>query len=154
MTSNVEAIHKLWNFFTYPQMSNNGSSSSELNLWTRSFWNTYTKDRKNVLYWSAQAYIINKNIIRPFIDDVIDIASNNTMSYKIINSFNPKKCNRTKIYPCILSNCLFSDSYIYSGGGPTYVLNFPLFNGDIIGYDSTIHQEQVRKSPLIITSFF
>ena len=62
VTTNVEAIHKLWD--TYHGDPNN--------VWTPSYWNTMTKDKRTVLYWSAQAYLIHKQRIRPFIDDVVD----------------------------------------------------------------------------------
>ena len=97
-----------------------------------------TRDKRYPLYWSAQAYLINKKAVKPFIDDVIvstpAVSSTSTasLSFKIINSFFPKDCQRTRENPCILANCLFSDSYIYSGGGPTYVSHIPLFTGNSI----------------------
>jgi hypothetical protein len=145
LTSNVEALHKLWN--SYTEFDSEKTTESR-KIWTQSFWDSMTKDKKTVLFWSAQAYLINKRTIRPFIDDVVDSWANSTgahLSFKIINSFDPKRCLRSRLDPCIVSNCLFSDSYIYAGGGPTYVLNFPLFNGDTLGYQSTIHQEQVGR---------
>jgi hypothetical protein len=45
--------------------------------------------------------------------------------------------------PCIRSNCLFADSYIYAGGNPTYISTIPLITGAKIGLNSTIHQEEV-----------
>ena len=97
----------------------------------------------------TQAYIINKRIVRPFVEDVVTKWFNSSsqlweLSFQIINSFNKHSCKRTKEYPCILANCLFSDSYIYAGGGPTYILNFPLFNGHAVGLNSSLHQEQVE----------
>lgn len=62
VTSNVEAIHKLWD--TYHDDSKA--------LWTPSYWDTMTKDKRTVLFWSTQAYLIHKQRIRPFIDDVVD----------------------------------------------------------------------------------
>ena len=99
-----------------------------------------TRDKRFPLYWSAQAYLINKKAIKAFIDDVIvstpgtstSTSTTTSLSFKIINSFFPKDCQRTRENPCILANCLFSDSYIYSGGGPTYVSHIPLFTGNTI----------------------
>ena len=138
ITSNIEGINRLWNIF-----------SSGDGLWSNNTWDTLTKDRKAVLFWSAQAYIINKRIVRPFIEDVVSKWYNETsqsweLSFQIIDSFDRNGCKRTKKYPCILANCLFSDSYIYAGGGPTYILNFPLFNGHAVGLNSSLHQEQVE----------
>jgi len=31
------------------------------------------------------------------------------LSFKLINSFFPKECQRTKDFPCVLANCLYAD---------------------------------------------
>jgi len=139
--SNIEAIHKLWNSYTM-------SVPQKLDMWTSSNWRVTTKDKKTVLYWSTQAYLINKAVIKPFIDDVIDVwyqGEEKKLSFKIVNSFYESQCKRTKEFPCILANCLFADSYLYAGSAPHYVLNFPLFNGDLIGLKSLVHQDHVLK---------
>lgn len=163
VTSNVEALTALWEDF-----SSSTSSSTSSRFWKESKWTDKTKNGKTGLYWSAQAYLINKKVIKHFINDVIEsfhipieknelnIISPSSRIYgkysrfykvqrgfKIINSFHPSYCKRTKTFPCVLSNCLFSDSYIYAGGGPTFVSTIPLFNGAKIGLNSTIHQAQV-----------
>ena len=53
----------------------------------------------------------------------------------------------TMIYdrPCILAQCLFSDTYIYSAGDPTYVHTLPLIGSSRVGDTSTIHQDQVGQ---------
>ena len=160
-TSNEEALHHLWSTFT--EKSNIGaahfegksvleqnnlralfdSNTSSSNWWTYNHWNSQTKDKRTTLYWSAQAYIINKKIVKPFIDDVIDTWSNGSISFKIVNGFNQRYCQRSKNFPCILANCLFADTYIYAGGGPTYVSHIPLFTGANVGLKSDMHQEQV-----------
>jgi hypothetical protein len=142
MTSNIEAIHKLWHKYT-----DSVHKTKNISLWTRNSWDSLTKDRKTVLFWSAQAYIINKQVVKAFIDDVILDYSRSfypSFSFRIINSFDSRTCKRTKIRPCILANCLFADSYIYAGASPTYVSNIPIFNGDKLGYDSSVHQDQVK----------
>lgn len=112
-------------------------------LWTKNLWTSHTRDGRTILYWSTQAYLINKRVIKPFIDDVVHRNDDGSLSFKIINSFDPKHCRRTKQNPCVLANCLFSDTYIYSGGGPTYVTNIPLFTGAAVGLKSDMHQDQV-----------
>lgn len=131
-----EAVNLMWRQF----MKSDGRE-----LWTYNHWTNTTKDRRYPLFWSAQAYIINKSVVKGFLDDVITMHSNGSLSFKIINSFFPKHCTRTPKRPCILANCLFSDSYIFAGAGPTYVSNIPIFNGGDIGRVSTIHQEQVER---------
>jgi GR25 family glycosyltransferase involved in LPS biosynthesis len=140
MTSNPEAIVRLWNRF-------NASSVTEKNLWKLTNWKDTSKGGRHALYWSCQAYLINKAIVKSFIDDVVsfDPLTLEIQGFKIINSFHPRNCVRTKKRPCILANCLFSDTYIYSGGGPTYVSRIPLFNGGLVGFRSEIHQEQVMQ---------
>lgn len=144
MTSNVEAIHKLWmKYIAYEDADLKNVSR----FWTPNLWDTLTRDKRTVLFWSAQAYIINKKVLRPFVDDVVQEYGSvkSLLSFRIINSFDPRTCIRTKQRPCILANCLFADSYIYAGANPAYVLNIPLFNGDALGYDSSIHQDQVAS---------
>lgn len=140
MTSNPEAIVRLWGRY-------NASSISTKSFWKLTNWRDTSKGGRHALYWSCQAYLINKAIIKSFIDDVItfDPQTLEIQAFKIINSFNTRTCIRTKVRPCILANCLFSDTYIYAGGGPTYVSRVPFFNGDLIGYRSEIHQEQVMQ---------
>lgn len=161
-TSNEEALKLLWSTFKektaaekdiYNDLENLGKLNflrhydKNLNaserLWTQNLWTSHTKDGKTSLFWSAQAYLINKKVIKPFIDDVVERHHDGSLSFKIINSFDPRICKRTKKFPCILSNCLFSDTYIYAGGGPTYVSNIPLFTGAVVGLKSDLHQNQV-----------
>lgn len=161
-TSNEEALQILWSTFkeksTIQKSAYNGlenfekqnflhyydkNLSARERLWTRNLWTSQTKDGRTSLFWSAQAYLINKRIIKPFIDDVVERHHDGSLSFKIINSFDPLICKRTKRFPCILANCLFSDTYIYAGGGPTYVTNIPLFTGAPVGLKSDLHQNQV-----------
>ena len=136
ITSNTEAIKQLFTQYHHQDTTTYTHLTS---------WQDVSKGGKHALYWSAQAYLIHLPSIKPFIDDVINMNSKTNVieSFKIINSFFPKKCKRSKNYPCVLCNCLFADTYIYAGGGPTYVMTIPLFNGGKIGYESEIHQNQV-----------
>ena len=157
-TSNEEALKQLWSTFKkessshYAATSALSSSSREdyekkllpSALWTPNHWNSMTNNGKTTLYWSAQAYLINKKVIKSFIDDVVEVSSDGSLSFKIINSFFVKSCKRTRSFPCILSNCLFADSYIYAGGGPTYVSHIPLFTGATVGLASDMHQTHVE----------
>lgn len=138
MTSNPDAIVQLWGKY-------NSSNANSTALWTRTDWRDTSKGGKHALYWSCQAYLIYKPGIKDFIDDVINMhpITHQVLSFKIINSFFPKGCKRTRSHPCVLANCLFSDTYIYAGGAPTYVSHIPFFNGGRIGYESEIHQNQV-----------
>jgi len=142
LTSNREAILLLWD--KYNSTTSNPNPSL---YWTLSDWRATSKGGKHALYWSCQAYLIYKPRLKEFIDDVINLhpLTHSIESFKIINSFNPRSCVRKSDYPCVLSNCLFSDTYIYGGGGPTYVSNIPLLNGGRVGYDSNIHQNQVQE---------
>jgi GR25 family glycosyltransferase involved in LPS biosynthesis len=161
-TSNEEALKLLWSTFkeksaaekeTYNDLEKvekqnflrhyDKNLTARERLWTQNLWTSHTKDGRTSLFWSAQAYLINKRIIKPFIDDVVERHTGGSLSFKIINSFNPSVCKRTKKFPCILANCLFSDTYIYAGGGPTYVTNIPLFTGAAVGLKSDMHQNQV-----------
>jgi len=108
VTTNSEALHTLFDDYS---IHSHGSK-----LWTRSLWTDVTKNKKATLYWGAIGYIVNKKVIKGFIEDVIDVDDKGNLNFKIINSFNKNACTRTKERPCILANCLFSDSYLYAGG--------------------------------------
>ena len=134
MTSNIEAIEELWNKY---------KASSETKKWTRNHWTNTTGNGKYARYWGALAYIIDKNTVKPFLDDVVTHdAASGLNSYKLVNSFFEKDCKRTRERPCILANCLFSDTYIYSGAGPTYVYNVPLITSGKAA--STSHQNHIE----------
>ena len=158
VTSNIEAVDSLWDSF--------GDGAPDA-YWSLSKWSDRSRDGKTALYWSTQAYIINKRVVRALIDDVIDeyigirilliysasylpptflyvdLRGHIKISFKLISSFSVNNCRRTKKYPCVLCNCLFADSYIYSGAGPTYVSKLPLFNGADVGLTSEMHSDHI-----------
>ncbi len=134
-TTNTEALTTLWGKF---------EASGFSSFWTPNKWSDTTKNGKYTLYWGALGYVIQKKVVEPFIDRVVDVAADGSLSFKIINSFFPDKCIQTKDRPCVLANCLFSDSYIYSAAGPTYVSHFPILtSGKNMGLNSTAHQTHV-----------
>lgn len=158
-TSNPQALDSLWK--KYSEKPNYKSSeakeakisSNQERFWHLTDWKETTKNKKTYLYWSAQAYIIHKQrILEVFLQYVLRTAGNSTLipftpinhlQYLIVNGFFQEKCTLTRRRPCILSNCLFSDSYIYAGGKPTYVSTIPLLTGAKVGLNSTIHQLEV-----------
>lgn len=134
MTSNVEAINELQEKYF---------ASKGTNLWTLNHWTNTTGNGKYARYWGALGYIINKRVVKSFLDDVVHhdpVTGRN--SYKIINSFSPDRCKRTRERPCVLANCLFSDTYIYSGAGPTYVFHIPLLTSG--KRRSTSHESHIE----------
>lgn len=141
-TSSREGLQLAWRRFV---------DSRGEQLWTLNHWSNTTRDGRYPLFWSAQGYLINKAVVRGFLDDVVEAYEDGhagkppRLSFKLVNSFFPQRCRRTKARPCVLSNCLFSDSYIFAGGGPTYVSNVPVINGGSIGMVSTVHQEHVER---------
>lgn len=143
-TSSREGLHLVWRRFV---------ESRGAQLWTLNHWSNTTRDGRYPLFWSAQGYLINKAVVRGFLDDVVEAYVDSAspadqlpqLSFKLVNSFFPQRCQRTKVRPCVLSNCLFSDSYIFAGGGPSYVSNVPVLNGGSIGKVSTVHQEHVER---------
>ena len=102
-----------------------------------------TGNGKYARYWGALGYIINKNVVKPFLDDVVTHDTTSGLnSYKLVNSFFERGCKRTRDRPCVLANCLFSDTYIYSGAGPTYVHNVPLITSGKAA--STSHRNHIE----------
>eukprot|EP01036_Dinobryon_divergens_P027029 gene27029-35738_t len=147
-TSNVEAIKSLWGKYKrlHTSVSQNVSTNLQSSLWQRNRWNDLTKNKRYPLYWSAQAYIVNRTHLRGVLDDIIqENPHNGSLEFKIVNSFFPGGCKRTKARPCVLAQCLFSDTYIYSAGDPTYVHTLPLIGSSRVGDTSTIHQDQVGQ---------
>jgi GR25 family glycosyltransferase involved in LPS biosynthesis len=129
-TSNVEALNLLW------------ERHMQQDEWYRVHWRNCTRNGKTYLFWSAQAYLIHKPLLKPFIDSVITMdAQKRPIGYTIQNSFYPEECKR----PCVLAQCLFADSYIYAGGSPTFVSTVPLVTGARIGMNSTIHPLEVKS---------
>lgn len=142
-TSNHEASNLLWRNFKRKVSVHHKSLED---YWHFANWRNSSRNGKTYLFWSMQAYLVQLPVIMSFIDDVVVNASNhhNNIRYKLVNSFFPAQCKRTRQRPCILSNCLFADSYIYAGCEPTYVSAIPLVTGTSIGLNSSTHQEQVR----------
>ncbi len=169
-TSNIEALHMLWGHYVRQcsgGSSSNSSSSSSSNssssnssssssngasaddrcaaaLWRLNKWTDKTKNGQYALFWSAQAYVINKRVVAPLLRDIayVDNATG-LLEFKIVNSFFPARCPRTSLRPCVLSNCLFADTYIFQAVGPTYVSAIPLVTGSRVGYSSDLHQTHV-----------
>jgi GR25 family glycosyltransferase involved in LPS biosynthesis len=129
-TSSPDAIHQL--------STMNGKS------WHKVNWKDTTKNKKEYLFWSAQAYIIQKSVLREALAFVVSKDVDSKLSFKIVNSFFSGQCSFTEGRPCVLANCLFADTYLYSLGKPTYISSIPLVTGSKIGLNSTIHQAQVE----------
>eukprot|EP01039_Chlorochromonas_danica_P005231 gene5233-5764_t len=129
-TSNAEALDFLWGRY------------SQGDQWYPVHWRNSTRNGKTYLFWSAQGYLIQKAVMKSMLDDIIEMnAEKEITAYKISNSFYPERCRR----PCVLAFCLFSDTYIYSLGKPTYVTTLSMITGARIGWNSTIHPLEVNS---------
>ena len=97
-------------------------------------------------YWSTQAYLINKEVVKSFIDRVVSYNST-TASYNI-KIVTPSE----RLFPCLSSNRCFlpyrivGDTYLYSGLDPTYLNRIPIFNGASVGEKSTIHTRATKNT--------
>lgn len=127
-------------------------------LWKARQWNDFSRNGRSALYWSAQAYIINRRVAWKFLADIVEInktpagfakevvfnasSTQNAMGFKLVNSFIGHACPRRPERPCILGSCLFSYAYIFSAAQPAYVSQIPLFTGAKIGLESTLHSDQ------------
>jgi hypothetical protein len=94
-------------------------------------------------YWSTQAYLINKRTVKNFTDKAISY--DNTSNMYSINIVNPSE----ELFPCssAQSMChipfrIVCDMYIFAGCGPSYISNIPMFNGALVGENSTIHKRK------------
>lgn len=148
ITSNSFSVQNLWNVYKE----------------TEKYW-VKRKDRDD--YWCAGAYIINKPLLKPYIDAILspfpyDVFVQNPKSWlnaNIIAGYEkpicyPKLCcNGTKL---ILTDenkrfCIFAkrgyqaDHFIYSLlFDKTYMLTIPMLTGAKYGSLSTLHQDHVN----------
>lgn len=116
-------------------------------------WNTYknseyrnlfTKREKDSNIWSAQAILVDKEAIKGFILNAVTIMSSGQLGFKIIGTQSlQKELLLNPFKPSVYSNCQFADTFIYSLGYPTYILNTPLLNGANVGLNSTFHNIHV-----------
>lgn len=143
-TSSPDAIQMLLNIPKTDQQLHNFHFQTESEYWHKVNWKDTTKNKKEYLFWSAQAYIIQKSILRTAMKYVVQEKERSSLSFKVVNSFFPNQCSFEESRPCVLANCLFADTYIYSLGKPTYVSRIPLVTGSKVGLNSTIHQGQVE----------
>lgn len=132
ITSDSTVANRLWNEYKKAIINNNNQTDDMKTISSTLF----TKRKTSDPFWSVQGYIINKKVIQKFIDRVV-IIDKNTLATRI-------KIVDTNEYPCIRGQCSFphrivSDTYIYSGGNPSYIIKIPLFNGAHVGENSTIH---------------
>ena len=103
-------------------------------LWNRRVYNSP--------FWSCQAYLINKQVVRKFIDRVVSY--NVTTGNYTVNIVNPS----FKLFPCDdgeicqLPYRIVSETYIYSGCHPSYITRVPIFNGSPAGQNTTIHKRK------------
>jgi len=104
------------------------------------------RDRQSTV-WSAQAYVINKDVYGEFIGAAVKRDRQGKIGFKIISQqdFHKKNDHGNKYKPVIMSQCIFADMFIYSVGTPCYILNAPMLNGAIVGHNSSynLHQKHV-----------
>lgn len=104
------------------------------------------RDRESTV-WSAQAYLIDKEAFRGFVAAAVQPDRTGRLGFKLISQQDFKRPNdRDNPYkPVIMSQCIFSDMFIYSVGQPAYILNAPIFNGAVVGHNSSynLHQKHV-----------
>jgi GR25 family glycosyltransferase involved in LPS biosynthesis len=90
--------------------------------------------------WSTQAYIIQKSVVRGFIDRVVKLNSKNVPMITIIhpNKSNAQFCAIGRDVNCYLPFRLVADMYLYAAMTPVYSLKVPIFNGAVVGTNTTI----------------
>ena len=138
---------------------------SVLNLWRVYLRHntTWVKRKENDDYWCAGAYIINKALLKPYIDRIIapiegpsTTVGNSWVGVHLIAGYerpvctpsmcceNNKQFNLTNP-PCVRSPRGYaSDNFIYSIiYGNSYMLTVPIVTGGVFGNRSTLHQDHV-----------
>ena len=154
MTSHRDDFELLWEHFTgVANMSSEahahahfhkGPDREEHDRYNHTLW-TF-RDRESTV-WSAQAYIINKDVYRDFISAAVKRDRQGKIGFKIVShqDYHKKNDPGNKYKPLIMSQCIFADMFIYSVGTPCYILNTPMLNGAIVGHNSSynLHQKHV-----------
>jgi GR25 family glycosyltransferase involved in LPS biosynthesis len=126
MTSNSHEVGNLWGKYI--------KKKNSMDLWTRRSWDSG--------YWSTQGYLVNKANVKEFIDKAVKQRPDGSYDLHIINPAPSKFQCRTgggRGAKCRLPFRIVADIYIFTGCGPTYMANIPIFNGAHVGQNSTIH---------------
>lgn len=133
ITSNLYSVNNLWKVF-----------QRHKKLWVQ----RVEKDD----YWCAGAYIINKDVLKPYIDGIFR-KFHGLFKIEIIAGYErpcePTYCCKehklTRESPCISSAKGFqSDSFLYSlAHDLTHMLTVPMVTGAKYGNASTLHQDHV-----------
>jgi GR25 family glycosyltransferase involved in LPS biosynthesis len=127
MTSHTKHFESLWN--TYKNSD---------------YRNLFTMRGKDTNIWSAQAILVNKETIKGYIQNAVTVLSTGQLGFKIIGVQSlQKELLLNQFKPSVYSTCQFADTFIYSLGHPTYILNTPLMNGADVGLNSTFHNMHV-----------
>jgi GR25 family glycosyltransferase involved in LPS biosynthesis len=134
ITSNVFSVNNLWKVF-----------GRHKQLWVK-------RSEKDD-YWCAGAYIINKEVLKPYIDGILEKIENSLFKVHIIAGYErpcePTYCCKNhqiiKESHCVNSAKGYqSDSFVYSlAHDRTYMLTVPMVTGAKYGNASTLHQDHV-----------
>lgn len=136
MTSASNYVNSLWNKYQERVSILGRKSRNNVTFPHDLIWSPRKYDAP---YWSAQAYLINKAVVRTFIDKVVTY-DKRTSTYSI-NFINPSETDlpcqgKPK---CYLPYRIVSEHYVFHGCQPTYTASIPMFNGASIGQLTTIH---------------
>lgn len=117
MTSHVAEVVNFWKVYKRRRIASN-STGSMVVPW-----------KMDMTLWSTQAYLINKRVVKSFIDRVVHInETSKKISIDLVNPA-PRQFPCGDKNRCYLPFKLVSDFYIYLGCGPAYFSMIPLFNG-------------------------
>lgn len=136
MTSSSNYVNSLWNTYHDRVTALNNENNTNMDFPHNLIW---SPRRYDAPYWSAQAYLISKEVVRTFIDNAVTYdESTSTYAIKIINpSETDLPCPRKT--DCHVPYRIVSDTYIFHGCQPTYTSSIPMFNGASVGQNTTIH---------------
>lgn len=142
MTSSSSSVESLWREYVKKRKIQIDSKlTDDLKNTLESDSLIWSPRKFDAPYWSTQAYLINKRTIKTFIDKAISY-DNSSRKYSI-NIVNPSEdlfgCSEDK---CHIPFRIVCDMYIFAGCGPSYIANIPMFNGALVGENSTIHKRK------------
>jgi GR25 family glycosyltransferase involved in LPS biosynthesis len=126
-TSNSVEVDRMWREFVSTSGSNATLSSK---LW-----------REHSLsdgLWSTQAYLIQKAVVRRFINSVVKLNKRNVPAVTIKYPNRTKYCSSRSDHSCFLPFRMVADLYLYAAMTPVYTIRVPIFNGASVGVNTTI----------------
>lgn len=145
-TSNSIAMGKLMNEYLSESSIDSSMSNLTRRLWSLRNWTSNL--------WSTQAYIVNKAVVKPYIDKLVMEESDGQLWITVDSTGPHFPCvghggRRPPGFRCVSPFRIVADTFIYAAFSPTWALKIPILNGATIGYRSSIDASEKKKQSFV-----